>query len=64
MIYINLLESEDYIGVVKVASNGLVHLAQQKAAAAWIVASSTEYCMSACYLVANVNIVSSYRFEL
>ena len=64
MIYNNLLESEDCINVGKVASNGLVHLVQQTAAAAWIVASCMEYCMSACYLIAKINAVSSYRSEL
>ena len=53
MIYNNPLESEDYIDVGKVASDGLVHLVQQTVAIAWIVASGTEYCMSACYLMAN-----------
>ena len=63
MIYNNLLRSGDYIDVGKVASNGSVHLVQQTAAAAWIVTSGTEYCMSACYLMANINVVSSYRSE-
>ena len=64
MIYNNLLESGDYIDVGKVAGDGLVHLVQQTAAAAWIVASDTEYITSACYLMANINAVSSYRAEL
>ena len=64
MIFNNLLESGDYIDVEKVASDGSVHLVQQTAAAAWVVASGTEYSMSACYLMANINAVSSYRSEL
>ena len=64
MIYNNLLESEDYMDVGKVASDGSVHLVQQTAAAASIVASGTEYSMSACYLMANINAVLSYRAEL
>ena len=64
MIYNNLLESEDYTDVGKVVSNGSVHLVQQTAAVAWIVASGMEYCMSVCYLMSKINIVSSYRSEL
>ena len=64
MIYNNLLESGDYIDVGKVASIGPVHLTQQTAAVAWIVASGTEYCMLTCYLMANINAVLSYRSEL
>ena len=64
MINNNCLESGDYIDVGKVASDGSVHLVQQTAAAAWVVASGTEYSMSACYLMANINAISSYRSEL
>jgi hypothetical protein len=60
IIYSNLLELE----LGKVASNGSVHLLQQTVATAWIVVSGTEYCMSACYLIANISLVSSYRSEL
>ena len=64
MIYSNLLESEDYIDVGKAVSDGLVHLVQQTAAAAWIVALGTDFCMSAYYLMTNINAVSSYRSEV
>ena len=64
IIFNNFLESGDYIDVWKVASDGSVHLVQQTAAAAWVVASGTDYSMSACYLMANINAVSSYRPEL
>ena len=64
MIYNNLLKSGDYIDVGKVASDGSVHLVQQIAAAAWIVASGTKYSMLAYYLMANINAVSSYRADL
>ena len=63
-MYNNLLEVGDYIEVWKVASNGSVHLLHQTAAAAWKVASGIEYCMSACYFMANVSSVLSYRSEL
>ena len=64
MIYNNLLKSGDYIDVGKVASDGSVHLVQQIAAAAWIVASGTKYSMLAYYLMANTNAVPSYRSDL
>ena len=60
IIYSNLLELE----LGKVASNGSVHLLQQTVAAAWIVVSGTKYCIPACYLMANISLVSSYRSEL
>ena len=59
-----LLESGNYIDVGKMAGDGLVHLVQKTVAAAWIVASGTECSMSDCYLIANINAVSSYRLEL
>ena len=61
MIYNNLLESGDYIDIGKVAIDSSVHLVQQTAVTTWIVVSGTEYCMYACYLMANINAVLSYR---
>ena len=49
---------------IAVGSDGLVHLGQQAAAAAWIVEKSTEEFVSTCFLVSDINSVGSYQEEL
>ena len=46
------------------ANNSFVHTREQVAAAAWIIATGTEHQIQACFLMANVNKVTSYRSEL
>ena len=48
----------------KAASNGSVHTREQVAAAAWIIATGTEHQIQACFLMANINEVTSYRSKL
>ena len=45
-------------------SDGSVHLVQQTAAAAWLIAKGPDQYLSACFLLTDINSVSSYRSEL
>ena len=47
----------------KAASNGSVYQREQVAAAAWVIAIGTEHQIQACFLMVNVNKVTSYRSE-
>ena len=47
-----------------VGSDGSVHLVQQTAAAAWLIAKGPDQHLAACFLLSDVNSVTSYRSEL
>ena len=47
-----------------VGSDGSVHLVQQTAAAAWLIAKGPDQHLQACFLLSDVNSVTSYRSEL
>eukprot|EP00986_Skeletonema_menzelii_P021297 scaffold33946_cov485-Skeletonema_menzelii.AAC.1 len=49
---------------VKTGSDASVHLAEECAAAAWIIPTTDEEFVKACFLMTNMRSVNSYRAEL
>ena len=64
MIHDNLKDHGSAPCKGKAASDGSVHTREQVAAAAWFIATGTEHQIQACFLMANVKKVTSYRLEL
>ena len=50
--------------VITLGSDGSVHLSQQVAACAWVIHDSDAHYAKACFLLANLTSLSSYRSEL
>ena len=48
----------------KAANDGSVHVREQVAAAAWVIATGTEHQIQACFLMEHDNKVTSYRSDL